>query len=114
MATLETSPHEDLLEGLQNRGFRLTFGEDGSGWQIMYQSRGGGYYFDAGCSQMIVDGRIGLVQFADIERFVSEGAAMKDGSIKHADLIVLATGYEGQAAAARRRSRHRRVVSHPA
>jgi hypothetical protein len=27
---------------------------------------------------------------------------MKDGSIKAADLIVLATGYEGQAAAARR------------
>jgi putative flavoprotein involved in K+ transport len=92
----------DLLEGLTRRGFRLAFGPDDTGWQIMYQSRGGGYYFDAGCSQMIVDGRIGLIQYADIERFGPEGATMKDGSVKQADLIVLATGYEGQAAAARR------------
>ena len=91
-----------LLEGLTRRGFRLTSGPDGTGWQIMYQSRGGGYYFDAGCSQMIVDGRIGLIQYADIERFGPEGAMMRDGTVKPADQNVLATGYEGQAAAARR------------
>ncbi len=92
----------ELLEGLQQRAFRLYFGPQDTGWQIMYQQRGGGYYFDAGCSQMIVDGRIGLIQFAHIERFGPDGAVMKDGSVKPADLIVLATGYEGQAAAARR------------
>ena len=92
----------ELLEGLQRRGFRLYFGPEDTGWQIMYQQRGGGYYFDAGCSQMIVDGKIGLLQFDDIERFGPDGAMMKDGSVKAADLIVLATGYEGQAAAARR------------
>ncbi|MDI3306445.1 MAG: NAD(P)/FAD-dependent oxidoreductase [Acetobacteraceae bacterium] len=92
----------ELLEGLERRGFRLTFGEDGTGWQIMYQSRGGGYYFNAGCSELIIDGRVGLIQFSDIERFGPEGAVMKDGRVKLADLIVLATGYEGQAAAARR------------
>ncbi|MBL6455605.1 NAD(P)/FAD-dependent oxidoreductase [Belnapia sp. T6] len=91
-----------LLDGLQSRGFRLNFGEDESGWQMMYQRRGGGYYFDAGCSQMIVDSRVGLIQFDDIERFGPEGAIMRDGSVKPADLIVLATGYEGQAASARR------------
>jgi cation diffusion facilitator CzcD-associated flavoprotein CzcO len=93
---------KDLLDGLKRRGFCLTFGEDDTGWQIMYQNRGGGYYFDAGCSEMIVDGRVGLIQFNDIECFGPEGAMMRDGSIKPADLIVLATGYEGQAAAARR------------
>lgn len=91
-----------LLEGLEKRGFRLNFGEEDTGWQIMYQNRGGGYYFDAGCSQMIIDGRVGLLQFSDIDRFGPEGAIMKDGSVTPADLIVLATGYEGQAAAARR------------
>jgi putative flavoprotein involved in K+ transport len=91
-----------LLEGLERWGFRLTFGEDGTGWQVMYQSRGGGYYFDAGCSEMVIDGRVGLIQYADIERFGPEGAIMKDGNVRPADLIVLATGYEGQAAAARR------------
>jgi cation diffusion facilitator CzcD-associated flavoprotein CzcO len=92
----------DLLQGLERRGFRLTSGPDDTGWQIMYQHRGGGYYFDAGCSQMIVDGRVGLIQYADIERFGPDGAVMQDGSVKRADLIVLATGYEGQAASARR------------
>jgi cation diffusion facilitator CzcD-associated flavoprotein CzcO len=102
MTAMNRVADKELLEGLQQRGFRLNFGEDGTGWQIMYQSRGGGYYFDAGCSQMIVEGRIGLIQYDDIERFGPEGAVMKDGSVKPADLIVLATGYEGQAAAARR------------
>lgn len=92
----------ELLEGLKKRGFKLSSGPDGTGWQIMYQNRGGGYYFDAGCSQMIVDGRVGLIQFADIERFCAEGARMKDGTVRPADLIVLATGYEGQKEAVRR------------
>jgi putative flavoprotein involved in K+ transport len=102
MVAMNREADAALLEGLEKRGFRLNFGEDDTGWQIMYQSRGGGYYFDAGCSQMIIDGRVGLLQFSDIERFGPEGAIMKDGSVMPADLIVLATGYEGQAAAARR------------
>ncbi len=92
----------ELLEGLKKRGFKLSSGPNGTGWQIMYQNRGGGYYFDAGCSQMIVDGRVGLIQFADIERFCAEGARMKDGTLRPADLIVLATGYSGQKEAVRR------------
>jgi putative flavoprotein involved in K+ transport len=102
MVAMNRQADAALLEGLEKRGFRLNFGEDDTGWQIMYQNRGGGYYFDAGCSQMIVDGRVGLMQYADIERFGPDGAIMKDGSVVPADLIVLATGYEGQAAAARR------------
>ena len=92
----------ELLEGLKRRGFKLASGPDGTGWQIMYQNRGGGYYFDAGCSQMIVDGQVGLIQFEDIERFCEDGVRMKDGSVHRADLIVLATGYIGQKEAARR------------
>jgi putative flavoprotein involved in K+ transport len=91
----------ELLEGLKKRGFKLTSGPDGTGWQIMYQNRGGGYYFDAGCSEMIVDGRVGLISFTDIERFCAEGALIKDGTVRQADLIVLATGYEGQKEAVR-------------
>jgi putative flavoprotein involved in K+ transport len=102
MTAMNRVADAELLEGLKKRGFRLNFGEEESGWQVMYQSRGGGYYFDAGCSRMIIDGRVGLMQFADIDRFVAEGARMRDGTIVPADLLVLATGYEGQAAAARR------------
>ena len=52
-----------------------TDGEDGTGFQMMYLQRGGGYYFNVGCSDLIVDGAIGLLQFDDIDRFVAEGAA---------------------------------------
>jgi len=45
---------------------------------------------------LLVEGKIRLLQFADIERFVAEGARLKSGQVLAADLIVLATGYEGQ------------------
>ena len=87
---------QTLLDGLTRKGFKLDFGEDGTGWQFKYLTRGGGYYFNVGCSDLIVKGEVGLVQFSDIGGFVAEGARMKSGDILPADLIVLATGYKGQ------------------
>ena len=80
----------------QGVGFKLDFGEDGTGWQFKYLTRGGGYYFNVGCSDLIVKHEIGLVHFSDISSFVVEGARMSTGDILAADLIVLATGYKGQ------------------
>jgi cation diffusion facilitator CzcD-associated flavoprotein CzcO len=85
-----------LLEGLERVGFRLDFGEDGTGWQFKYLTRGGGYYFNVGCSDLIVDGEIRLAQFSEIDRFVAEGALLHSGERLAVDLIVLATGYKGQ------------------
>jgi len=87
---------QDLLDGLERKGFKLDFGDDGTGWQFKYLTRGGGYYFNVGCSDLIVKGEIGVVQFADIADFAAEGARMKSGEILAADLIVLATGYKDQ------------------
>jgi len=86
----------ELLEGLGRVGFRLDFGEDNTGWQFKYLTRGGGYYFNVGCSDLIVKGAIKLKQFSDIEAFVADGAKMKSGETLRADLIVLATGYKRQ------------------
>ncbi len=87
---------KELLDGLERRGFKLDFGEDGTGWQFKYLTRGGGYYFNVGCSDLIVKGEIGLAQFSDIATFVAAGALMRTGETLAADLIVLATGYKGQ------------------
>jgi cation diffusion facilitator CzcD-associated flavoprotein CzcO len=87
---------KDLLEGLKRRGFKLDYGEDGTGWQFKYLTRGGGYYFNVGCSDLVISGEIALAHFSDIEEFVAEGARMKSGEIRSADLVVLATGYKGQ------------------
>jgi hypothetical protein len=75
----------DLLDGLSKKGFQLTDGEDGTGWQFMYLTRGGGYYFNVGCSDLIVEGKVGLAQYADFDKLLPD-----------ADLVVLATGYKGQ------------------
>ena len=82
-----------IIDGLIARGFKFTDGEDGAGHQWMVRTRYGGYYLDGGCSQLIIDGKIGLLQYDQIERFVENGALLKDRSVKQADLIVLATGF---------------------
>jgi len=87
---------KDLLDGLERKGFKLDFGEDGTGWQFKYLTRGGGYYFNVGCSDLIVKGEIVLAQFSNIAAFVADGARMRSGEMIPADLIVLATGYKGQ------------------
>lgn len=84
----------DLHEGLAQRGFKLNDGVDDCGFQMSYMQRGGGYYFDVGCSGLIADGRIGLMQYDDIESFTAEGLRMNDGTTKAADLLVLATGFK--------------------
>jgi cation diffusion facilitator CzcD-associated flavoprotein CzcO len=86
----------ELLEGLARVGFKLDFGDGGTGWQFKYLTRGGGYYFNVGCSDLVAAGKIALRQFADIETFVAGGARMKNGDTIAADLIVLATGYKPQ------------------
>jgi putative flavoprotein involved in K+ transport len=87
---------KELLDGLTRAGFKLDYGEDNTGWQFKYLTRGGGYYFNVGCSDLIVKGDIALRQFADLDTFTAGGAKMKDGEIIAADLVVLATGYKRQ------------------
>jgi len=85
-----------LLDGLEAKGFKLDFGDDGSGWQFKYLTRGGGYYFNVGCSDMIAAGQIALKQYDDIAEFTRGGVRLRDGEAIAADLVVLATGYKGQ------------------
>jgi cation diffusion facilitator CzcD-associated flavoprotein CzcO len=87
---------QPLLERLTGVGFKLDYGEGNTGWQFKYLTRGGGYYFNVGCSDLVANGEIKLIQFADIERFAIDGARMKAGEKLAADLIVLATGYKNQ------------------
>lgn len=87
---------KETLDGLRRIGFKLDFGDQGTGWQFLYLTRGGGYYFNVGCSELLISGAVKLKQFSDIESFVEDGARMKDGTLIPADLIVLSTGYMPQ------------------
>jgi cation diffusion facilitator CzcD-associated flavoprotein CzcO len=75
---------QPLLDRLAGRGFQLTFGDDDTGWQFMYLTRGGGYYFNVGCSDLIAEGKIDLKQIGELPE-----------ALRGADLVVLATGYKG-------------------
>jgi cation diffusion facilitator CzcD-associated flavoprotein CzcO len=103
LSTLDMRHHDErLLEALAAAGFQIDFQRDDAGFQMRYLQRGGGYYFNVGCSELIVNGEVGLMQFSDIERFVPEGARLRDGTTVPAELLVLATGYKSQQEVARR------------
>ncbi|HEX4892707.1 MAG TPA: NAD(P)/FAD-dependent oxidoreductase, partial [Hyphomicrobiaceae bacterium] len=93
---------KDLIEGLQKIGFKHDMGEDGTGHQMKYFRRGGGYNLDAGSSALMIKGEIGLLQYDRIERFTADGARLKDGSTVPADVLILATGYYPQVELVRR------------
>jgi hypothetical protein len=92
----------DMIEGLKGIGFKFDIGEDETGHQMKYRRRGGGYNLDAGSSELMIKGEIGLLQNENIERYCPEGALLKDGTIVPADLIVLGTGYYPQGELVRR------------
>lgn len=91
----------DLLAGLARAGFKIDYGEDGSGLFMKYLRRGGGYYIDVGASRLIADGKIKIKQGVEIERFTPTGVQFTDGTELPADIVVLATGYENMRESAR-------------
>lgn len=85
----------EILEGLSKAGFRLNNGVNGSGLMSLYYTKGGGYYIDTGCSQLIIDGKIKIEQSPNgIGGFDKEALILADGRKLQADIVVLATGYD--------------------
>ena len=87
-----------MLDGLKKVGFKLNYGDENTGWQFKYLTHGGGYYFNVGCSDLLIEGKVGLLQYDQIETFSTTGVALRDGTSLEADLVVLATGYKSQEA----------------
>tara|TARA_Y100000994_G_scaffold216193_1_gene192922 strand:+ start:1734 stop:3521 length:1788 start_codon:yes stop_codon:yes gene_type:complete len=85
-----------LLNKLDKVGFKLDFGREDTGWQFKYLERGGGYYFNVGCSDLIANRQIELLQLESINQFIPEGLIKNNKQVIKADLIVLATGFKGQ------------------
>ena len=78
---------------LEQAGFMLDWGDDGSGLFMKYLRRGSGYYIDVGASDMVADGRIKLRSGVDAAEITEHAVRLGDGSELPADLIVYATGY---------------------
>lgn len=96
-ATIDSNRrHAELYAGLERAGVRLTDGPDKTGWLMKLFREFRGYYIDMGCADVIVAGGIEVLQMDRIERFVPEGAALRDGTTRGFDAIVLATGFVNQ------------------
>jgi putative flavoprotein involved in K+ transport len=93
---------KDLISGLNAVGFRTDYGPDETGHRMKYLRQGGGYYINVGCSELIANREIGLLDFDRFERVVAAGLLLKDGSTLPADVIVLATGFFNQQEVTRR------------
>ncbi|KAL7783623.1 hypothetical protein V8C37DRAFT_396941 [Trichoderma ceciliae] len=86
---------KDTLDGLARAGFQLDYAEDGSGIYRKYITRGGGYYIDVGCSQLIIDGKVKVKSNpGGIKSFTADGLLLADGSELKADIVIMATGYQ--------------------
>jgi putative flavoprotein involved in K+ transport len=82
----------EFYAALEEAGFLLDFGEDGSGLFVKYLRRGSGYYIDVGASQLIIDGEVKLVT-GQVDHLTETAVVTEDGTELPADLVVYATGY---------------------
>jgi putative flavoprotein involved in K+ transport len=82
----------EFYAGLEKAGFKLDWGDDGSGLFMKYLRRGSGYYIDIGASQLIIDGKIKLAH-GQVKEITETGVMLEDGTHLPADVIVYATGY---------------------
>lgn len=82
----------DYYARIEQAGFRLDFGVDGTGMQMKYLRAAAGYYIDVGATDLIVEGRI-KVKAGEVREVVEDGIVLEDGTHLAADVIVYATGF---------------------
>jgi len=90
----------ELLDGLEKAGFALDFGEDGSGFLMKYHRYGGGYYISAGCSELIVAGKV-KVKRGTVMDLHDKTVHFSDGTSETFDAIVVAAGYKNMSESVR-------------
>jgi cation diffusion facilitator CzcD-associated flavoprotein CzcO len=83
---------QPLLDALNARGLRTWRGQRGTGNSTLGQTRNGGFYFDAGACEHIINGRI-KVEPGYIERFSEDKVILSGNREREYDLVVFATGF---------------------
>ncbi|KAJ5361832.1 hypothetical protein N7541_002676 [Penicillium brevicompactum] len=81
-----------LLEALNARGLRTWRGQRDTGNATLSLTRNGGFYFDAGACDEIINGNI-KVEPGFIERFTEDKVILNGNREKEFDLVVFATGF---------------------
>lgn len=81
-----------LLDALNARGLRTWRGQRGTGGGTLGMTRNGGFYFDAGACEHIINGKI-KVEPGYIESFTRDKVILNGSREREFDLVVFATGF---------------------
>jgi cation diffusion facilitator CzcD-associated flavoprotein CzcO len=84
----------ELITKLNATGFKTDYGDDDSGFALKYLRTGGGHYLNVGCSELIIEGKIGVLQNDDLDHIDADGLVLRNGEHLPASVIVFGTGYE--------------------
>ncbi|RBY82945.1 NAD(P)/FAD-dependent oxidoreductase [Geodermatophilus sp. TF02-6] len=82
----------DFYRRMEQAGFWLDWGDDGSGLFMKYLRRGSGYYIDVGAADLVADGEVKLAH-GQVDHLTEDAVVLADGTELPADLVVYATGY---------------------
>ncbi|MGY1654083.1 NAD(P)-binding domain-containing protein [Geodermatophilus sp. SYSU D01119] len=82
----------DFYRRMEESGFWLDWGDDGSGLFMKYLRRGSGYYIDVGAADLVANGDVALAH-GQVVRLTEDAVVLDDGTELPADLVVYATGY---------------------
>ncbi len=82
----------DFYERMEQAGFDLDWGDDGSGLFMKYLRRGSGYYIDVGAAELVASGDVKLAK-GEVSHLTEDAVVLADGTELPADLVVYATGY---------------------
>lgn len=82
----------ELIAKMEKAGFKVWRGQRDTGSHTLGYTKNGGFYFDAGACNAIIDGRIKVEQGYPIG-FTENGVVLNGNREQQYDLVVLATGF---------------------
>ena len=82
----------ELIAKVEKAGFKVWRGQRDTGSHTLGYTKNGGFYFDAGACQAIIDGRIKVEQGYPVG-FTEDSVVLNGGREQKYDLVVLATGF---------------------
>jgi len=94
LVQLAKEDDQDLLDALEDRGFKLEWGPNGTGIIGSHMAGRDSYQINIGASELVADGRVALKSGVELVEVRDHTAIFSDGSELEVDLILFATGYE--------------------
>jgi cation diffusion facilitator CzcD-associated flavoprotein CzcO len=87
---------KETIQGMEKAGMRFKKTKDcGHGFLDQLMIKAGHFYADQGAAAMIVDGRIKIHNCEQgVTEFIKDGVVLGSGEKVHADVVVMATGYQ--------------------